>query len=90
MRLLPSYSPTLRSKPSALSTRLSGQREKVSQIATEFTEKSLSDNKLCQKPAWNSGLEKSEERGVQAARNGPSEDKKWWQRIELGIQVLNR
>ena len=26
------------------------------QIATEFTEKSFSDNKLCQKPAWNSGL----------------------------------
>jgi hypothetical protein len=35
-------------------------------------------------------LEKSEKRGVQAARNGPSEDKKWWQRIELGIQGLNR
>jgi hypothetical protein len=29
LRLLPSYSPTLRSKLSALSTRLSGQSEKV-------------------------------------------------------------
>ncbi len=27
------------------------------QIATEFTEKSFADNKLCQKPAWNSGLD---------------------------------
>ena len=36
------------------------------------------------------GLEKSEKRGVQAARNGPSEDGKWWQRIELGIHGLNR
>jgi len=32
----------------------------------------------------------SEKRGVQAARNGPGEDGKWWQRIELGIQGLNR
>ena len=36
------------------------------------------------------GLEKSEKRGVQAARNGPSEDNKCWQRIELGIHGLNR
>ena len=35
LRLLPSYSPTLRSKLSALSTRLSGQGEKVSYY--EFT-----------------------------------------------------
>ena len=34
------------------------------------------------------GLEKSEKRGVQAARNGPSEDGKCWQRIELGIHGL--
>ncbi len=34
------------------------------------------------------GLEKSEKRGVQAARNGPSEDRKCWQRIELGIRRL--
>src|SRR5271157_535210 len=31
------------------------------------------------------GLEKSENRGVQAARNAPSEDRKCWQRVELGI-----
>jgi hypothetical protein len=36
------------------------------------------------------GLEKSEKRGVQAARNGPSEDRKWWQRVELCIHGLNR
>src|SRR5271165_6532647 len=34
------------------------------QIATEFTEKSFSDNKLCQKPAWNSGLASALARGV--------------------------
>ena len=28
---------------------------------------------------------KSEKRGVQAARNGPSADRKCWQRVELGI-----
>src|SRR5271157_5411708 len=33
---------------------------------------------------------KSEKRGVQAARNPPSEDRKWWQRLELGIHGLNR
>ena len=36
------------------------------------------------------GLEKSEKRGVQVARNGPSEDGKCWQRVELGIHGLNR
>ena len=36
------------------------------------------------------GLEKSEKRGVQAARNGPSEDGKCWQRVEPGIHSLNR
>ena len=36
------------------------------------------------------GLEKSEKRGVQAARNGPSEDRKCWQRVELGTHGLNR
>jgi len=35
-------------------------------------------------------LEKSEKRGVQAARNAPSEDRKCWQRAELGIHGLNR
>jgi hypothetical protein len=34
------------------------------------------------------GLEKSEKHGVQAARNGPSEDSKYWQRVELGIHGL--
>ena len=34
------------------------------------------------------GLEKSEKRGIQAARNGPSEDRKCWQRVELGIHGL--
>ena len=29
-----------------------------------------------------------EKRGVQASRNGPSEDSKCWQRIELGIHGL--
>jgi hypothetical protein len=32
----------------------------------------------------------SEKRGVQAAGNGPSEDRKCWQRVELGIHSLNR
>jgi hypothetical protein len=36
------------------------------------------------------GLEKSEQRGVQAARNGPSADGKCWQRVELGTHGLNR
>jgi len=44
--------------------------------------------------AWEAGaatgLEKSEKRRVQAARNGPSEDRKYWQRLELGIHYLNR
>ena len=31
---------------------------------------------------------KSERRGIQAARNAPSEDRKCWQRIELGIHGL--
>jgi hypothetical protein len=35
-------------------------------------------------------LRNVEKRGVQAARNGPSEDSKCWQRIELGIHGLNR
>jgi len=43
--------------------------------------------------AWEAGaatgLEKSEKRRVQAARNGPSE-RKYWQRLELGIHYLNR
>ena len=30
----------------------------------------------------------SEKRGVQVARNGPSEDSKCWQRIDLGIHFL--
>jgi len=33
-------------------------------------------------------LNHAEKRGVQAARNGPSEDSKCWQRIELGIHGL--
>ena len=33
-------------------------------------------------------LRNVEKRGVQAARNGPSEDSKYWQRIELGIHGL--
>ncbi len=33
---------------------------------------------------------KSEKRGVQAARNRPSEDRKCRQRVELGIYGLNR
>jgi hypothetical protein len=37
-----------------------------------------------------SGLEKSEKRGVQAARNGPSEDGKCLQRVERRIHGLNR
>ena len=32
----------------------------------------------------------SEKRGVQVARNGSSEDRKCWQRVELGIHGLNR
>src|SRR5208337_1210542 len=36
------------------------------------------------------GRSRSEKRGVQAARNGPSEDRKCWQRVELGIHGLNR
>src|SRR5271157_1784014 len=35
-------------------------------------------------------LEMSRKRGVQAARNAPSEDGKCWQRFELGIHNLNR
>jgi len=35
-------------------------------------------------------LRNVEKRGVQAARNGPSEDGKCWQRVELGIHDLNR
>ena len=35
-------------------------------------------------------LRNVEKRGVQAARNGPSEDRKCWQRIELGIHGLKR
>jgi len=35
-------------------------------------------------------LEKSEKRAVQAARNGPSEDSKCWQRVEPDIHSLNR
>ena len=35
-------------------------------------------------------LEKSEKRGVQAASNAPSEDRKCCQRVELGIHGLNR
>ena len=34
------------------------------------------------------GIEKSEKRGVQAARNAPSEDRKCWQLLELGIHGL--
>jgi len=34
LRLLPNYSPTLRSKPSALSTKLSGQGEKAPELST--------------------------------------------------------
>jgi hypothetical protein len=36
------------------------------------------------------GLEKSEKRGVQAARNRPSADRKCWQRVRQGIHVMNR
>ena len=35
------------------------------------------------------GFLKSEKRGVQAARNAPSEDGKCWQRVKLGIHGLN-
>ena len=35
-------------------------------------------------------LEKSEKRAVQAARNGPSEDRQYWQRVEPDIHSLNR
>ena len=35
-------------------------------------------------------LRNVEKRGVHAARNAPSEDRKCWQRIELGIHGLNR
>src|SRR5208337_2013846 len=35
-----------------------------------------------------SAHEKSEKRGVQAARNAPSEDRKCWQLVELGIHGL--
>ena len=35
-------------------------------------------------------LEKSEKRAVQPARNALSEDRKCWQRVELGIHGLNR
>ena len=35
-------------------------------------------------------LEKSEKRAVQAARNGPSEDRPYWQRVEPDIHSLNR
>jgi len=35
-------------------------------------------------------LRNVEKRGVQAARNGPSEDSKCWQRARLGIHGLNR
>ena len=35
-------------------------------------------------------LEKSEKRGVQAAGNAPSEDRKCWQLLELSIHGLNR
>ena len=39
--------------------------------------------------AWAAtGLGKSEKRGVQAARNAPSEDRKCWPRFELGIHGL--
>src|SRR5208337_1171091 len=34
--------------------------------------------------------EKSEKRGVHAARNAPSEDSKCWRSVELSIQSLNR
>src|SRR5271166_2352517 len=43
---------------------------------------------MARKAGAATGLEKSEKRGVQAARNGPSEDGKWWQRVELGIHGL--
>src|SRR5208337_1542173 len=33
-------------------------------------------------------LEKSEKRAVQTDRNGPSKDRQYWPRIELGIQGL--
>ena len=35
-------------------------------------------------------LRNVEIRGVHAAGNGPISDRKWWQRLELGIHVLNR
>src|SRR5208337_3800516 len=35
-------------------------------------------------------LRNVEKRGVHAARNGPSEDRKCWRRVELGIHCLNR
>ena len=35
-------------------------------------------------------LRNVEIRGVHAAGNGPSSDRKWWQRLELGIHGLNR
>jgi len=45
---------------------------------------------MARKAGTATGLEKSEKRGVQAARNGPSADRKCWQRVELGIHGLNR
>ena len=36
---------------------------------------------MARKAGAATGLEKSEKRGVQAARNGPSEDRKCWQRM---------
>ena len=41
-------------------------------------------------PGFEPCLEKSEKRRVQAAGNGPGEDGKCWQRVELGIHSLNR
>src|SRR5271157_1488796 len=35
-------------------------------------------------------LRNVEIRGVHAAENGPSSDRKYWQRLELGIRGLNR
>jgi hypothetical protein len=35
-------------------------------------------------------LRNVEKRGAQAARNGPSEDRKCWRRIELGVHGLNK
>src|SRR5271157_1348433 len=64
---------------------------------------SLYKEEACTRRAWSddgftashcglsgTGFLKFEKRGVQAARNAPSEDGKCWQRVKLGIHGLNK